>query len=229
MAAFFMAREGVFPWLLLTIIGGALTIGACSPASPQAGAAPETSTTQTPTGDFAASGAWLSENPAAASGTDKTAAAFNEEDQFFCYVEVLKADRPSVYGYQAPRGCIPTGEFQQGERAVFRIVILDRTTGKEVTPKEAESVTMRFPFGVEVPAEYKQRGEGRIADAPWTWDVCWDVPLDYPLGVLDYSIIIKTRDGRTGVWKPPALVDPVRGIDTRPQIIGRPSELKDAS
>lgn len=137
---------------------------------------------------------------------------------FFLYLETLTADRPSVYGYLAPVGCQPSGSFARGERMVFRFMVLDVSTGKYVTPEEAESVKVRLPFAGDMAADYKQRGEGRVADAPWTWDYCWDVPLDYPLGTLDYAVRIALKGGQSGEWKPPALVDPKRGIDTRPQI-----------
>ncbi|MBI2831857.1 MAG: hypothetical protein HYX79_06350 [Chloroflexi bacterium] len=143
----------------------------------------------------------------------------NQDAKFFLYVETLSADRPSVYGYIAPRGCTPSGVFKRTERVVWRFEILDVATGKLVTSVQADSVLLRLPYGVDQQAEFKQRGEGRVPDAPSTWDVCWDVPPDYPLGVLDYTIAIKLKDGRTGTWKPPALVDPGRGIDTRPQVI----------
>jgi hypothetical protein len=140
-------------------------------------------------------------------------------EPIFCYVEVLTADRPSVYGYMAARGCVPSGSFKQGERIVWRFVVMDTRTGQRVTDKDAARVSLRLASGEEIPADYKQRGEGSVADAPWTWDVCWDVPLDYPIGVLDYSIHVATKDGRGGSWTPPSLVDPGRGIDTRPQVI----------
>ncbi|MBI4336373.1 MAG: hypothetical protein HY683_00890 [Chloroflexi bacterium] len=148
------------------------------------------------------------------------AAPASQEAKFFCYVETLTADRPSIYGFMAPRGCAPSGVFKRGERMVWRFVVLDVATGKEVTSEEADSVVLKLPFLVEEKAIFKQRGDGRVPGAPWTWEVCWDVPLDYPVGTLDYTILIALKDGRQGEWKPPALVDPSRGIDSRPQIIG---------
>ena len=138
--------------------------------------------------------------------------------QFFCYAETLTADRPSVYGYLASVGCQPSSSFARSERIVFRFMVLDVTTAQYVTAEEATGVHLRLPFYGDMQADWKQRGEGRVADAPWTWDYCWDVPLDYPLGTLDYSVLVALKDGRRGEWKPPALVDPTRGIDTRPQI-----------
>jgi len=147
-------------------------------------------------------------------------------DPFFCYVEVLTADRPSVYGYIAARGCVPSGEFRRGERVVFRFQILNTRTGSFVTDKEAALVKMHLSTGEEAPGEFKQRGEGRVADAPWTWDICWDVPLDYPLGALSYYFEIETKDGRRGTWTPPSLIDASRGIDSRPRILPEDTSLK---
>lgn len=143
----------------------------------------------------------------------------DQDSRLFCYVETLTADRPSIYGYMAPRGCMPSGAFHRGERMVWRFTILDVANGKDVTSDEAAGVTLVLPYGVEEQSIFKQRGDGRTQDAPWTWEVCWDVPLDYPVGSLDYSIVVKFKDGRRGEWKPPAIVDASRGVDSRPQII----------
>ncbi|MBI2830353.1 MAG: hypothetical protein HYX81_04250 [Chloroflexi bacterium] len=139
--------------------------------------------------------------------------------KFFLYMETLSADRPSIYGYISPRACQLSSSFKRTERVVWRFEILDVATGNIVTKDTAESVILKLPYGSNQIAEFKQRGEGRVPDAPFTWDVCWDIPPEHPLGVIDYVVEIKLKDGRTGTWKPPALIDPGRGIDTRPQVI----------
>ena len=154
-----------------------------------------------------------------ASAAAAQAVSTTQEAKLFCYVETLTADRPSIYGYMAPRGCMPSGAFHRTERMVFRFEILDVAGGETVTSEEAASVVIRLPYVAEEKAIFKQRGDGNTPDAPWTWEVCWDVPEDYPVGSLDYSIIVNFKDGRKGEWKPPALVDPSRGVDSRPQII----------
>ena len=181
-------------------------------------------------GLLSACGGAPAREPGAAQGSsipsDKTgkaaAAPVQEEspERIFCYVETLTSDRPSGYGYVAPQGCVPSGEFKRGERMVWRFIAMDLRTGKRITPTEATSAALKVPFLPPIRAEFKQRGEGRVPDAPWTWDVCWDIPLDYPLGILDYSIMVTTNDGQASSWKPPALVDPSRGIDSRPRVVG---------
>lgn len=200
-----LKRRGVFwgPGSLATMAGLSLVVATACGVTPAVGTGPAPQP-----------------QPAPAAVTVQVAAsAATQEAKFFCYVETLSADRPSVYGYIAPRGCVPSWSFKRQERIVWRFEVLDVATGKVVTDVEAATVKLRLPYGVEEKADFKQRGEGRVADAPWTWDVCWDVPPDYPLGVLDYSIVVTLKDGRTGTWRPPAFVDPGRGIDTRPQVI----------
>jgi hypothetical protein len=147
-------------------------------------------------------------------------------DPFFLYQEVLTADRPSVYGYIADRGCVPSGEFRRGERIVFRFQILEKRTGQFVTDNDAKLVKLHLSTGEEATGDFKQRGEGRVSDAPWTWDICWDVPLNYPLGALDYYFEIATKEGRAGTWKAPSLIDPARGIDSRPRILPQDISLR---
>ena len=159
------------------------------------------------------------EGGASPAGSGALASKASQDAKFFAYVETLTADRPSIYGYLAARGCAPSGVFRRGERMVWRFEVLDVSTGKTVTSEEASTVLLRLPFLVDEKAIFKQRGDGHVLDAPWTWEVCWDVPLDYPMGSLDYSIAVTMKDGRRGEWKPPAFVDPSRGVDTRPQII----------
>lgn len=53
---------------------------------------------------------------------------------------------------------------------------------------------------------------GRTADAPWFWATRWDVPLDYPLGIVDFQIIVRTKkvDGKK----------PKTAVFTQPNVFG---------
>lgn len=158
----------------------------------------------------------------------RIASNVNERERIFCYMEVLTADRPSEYGYLAPVGCVPSSAFKQGERIVWRFVVVDVPAGRQLTGDDRSRVELRLPTGEQIQADYKQRGEGRVSDAPWTWDVCWDVPLDYPIGALDYTVHVNFDDGSLGVWSPPAFVDPLRGTDSRPRVIPQDLPLNPA-
>ncbi|MBM2826180.1 MAG: hypothetical protein HW403_244 [Dehalococcoidia bacterium] len=141
-----------------------------------------------------------------------------ERVSFTYHVETLATTRPSKYGMAATVNCLNTNVFKRGQRIVYRFEVFDTSTGKRVTDVEAASVKVKLPHGEEVTNRFSARG----GSGPWMWNSTWDIPLDYPLGGLDYEIIVTTKDGRTSTWKQPALVRAATasaaGVDSRLQI-----------
>jgi hypothetical protein len=48
------------------------------------------------------------------------------------------------------------------------------------------------------------------------WSATWDIPLDYKLGGVGYTLEFVMKDGRTGSYTPPYMVS--EESDTRPQV-----------
>ncbi|MBI4498540.1 MAG: hypothetical protein HY689_11640 [Chloroflexi bacterium] len=146
-------------------------------------------------------------------------AYLQEQVPFAFYVETLATQRISKYGVAATVNCLNTNVFKRGQRIVYRFEVFDQSTGKRVTDQEAASVKVRMPHGEELVGRYSARG----GTGPWMWNTTWDIPLDYPLGGLDYEILVATKDGRTHSWKQPALVRAATAsaaaIDTKLQIV----------
>jgi hypothetical protein len=137
---------------------------------------------------------------------------------FFFYVETLTSTNPSRYGVLATVPCIQSGVFKRGMRLVFRYEILDVSTGKRITDKDGATTKVRLPHGEEVTARWAIRGAAAaLPDSAWMWDTSWDIPPDYPVGSLDYTITVSTKDGRTGTFTPPIQKTPTS--DTRVRII----------
>ncbi len=136
---------------------------------------------------------------------------------FYVYAETLATTSPSTYGLGSNVACTPSGIFKRGQKIVWRFEVIDTSNGKRVTDKDNAAITVHLPSGEDLKAGWAQRGGGSVPGAPFTWNAAWNVPLDYPLGGLDYSILVKTPDGRNVSWKPPALVS--ADEDTRPKII----------
>ncbi len=136
---------------------------------------------------------------------------------FHVYAETLTAAGVSKYGLQFEPGCVPNSVFKRGTKIVWRFEIVDMATGRRLTDADQPTVKVVLPHGEELSARFSQRGAGRVPDAPWMWAAAWDIPPDYPLGALDYAISITTRDGRSMLWKPPALVS--QTSDTRVRIM----------
>ena len=137
---------------------------------------------------------------------------------FFFYVETLTSAGPSKYGVASTIPCVQSGVFKRGMRLVFRFEILDTSTGKRVTDKDGATVKVRLPHGEDVTARWAIRGSvAALPDSAWMWDAAWDIPPEYPVGALDYSLVIAAKDGRTATFTPPIQKTPTS--DTRVRII----------
>jgi len=97
--------------------------------------------------------------------------------------------------------CVKSGAFARGQRIVFRMEVVDTSTGKVLQTADVRTATVRLPNGEEVALRYGRHGN--LETSPWFWVAVWDVPLDYPLGVLDYSVTVTTQDGKSITVKDP--------------------------
>lgn len=138
---------------------------------------------------------------------------------FAFYVETLITAHISPFGLASSPNCVPSVVFKRGSRVVWRFEVFDTSTGKRTTDLDEAIVTIRMENGDEATARFGQRAGGRIPDAPWMWNATWDVPLDYKLGGVDYTIEVTLPDGTTGTWTQPALIAPDIGIDSRLQVV----------
>jgi hypothetical protein len=89
-------------------------------------------------------------------------------------------------------------------KLVWRFEVYDMATGLRVTDRDGSQASVTLPTGATMPAMFIPRGEpGTISpDSPWTWVVAWNIPLDYPLGPVDYTVNVTTADGRSGQMRP---------------------------
>jgi hypothetical protein len=125
---------------------------------------------------------------------------------FTMYMEVVTAGAPSPYGLVASPSCVLNGVYKRGMKLIWRFEVYDQQTGLRVTDRDGASVEMLLPDGSTIPAEFLWRGGPNAPpDAPWTWVAAWDIPLDYPLGPVDYAVLVTTPDGRTGTLRPSRL------------------------
>jgi hypothetical protein len=137
---------------------------------------------------------------------------------FFFYVETLTSANTTKYGIAATTPCVQSGVFKRGMRIVFRFEVLDTSTGKRVTDRDGATVKLRLPHGEEIPARWAIRGAAAaLPDSAWMWDAAWDIPPDYPVGALDYSLLVTAADGRTATFIPPMQKTPTS--DTRVRIV----------
>jgi hypothetical protein len=118
-------------------------------------------------------------------------------------IETIASAAPSTSGLVASPGCTESSVFKRGMRVVFRFQIYDLTTGKVVTDRDGADAQIALTQGNDVQAYFAPRGEGEPGpDSPWTWVGVWNVPTDYPLGALPYTVSLKTAEGQTVTINP---------------------------
>ena len=97
---------------------------------------------------------------------------------------------------------------------------MDTSAGKHLTDKDGAKLRNRLPQRRRSQRRLRPRGGGNSPDAPFMWSSNWDIPKDFPLGGINYKLVITTKDGTSFTWAPPALVDAKLGEDTRPTVVG---------
>ncbi len=139
---------------------------------------------------------------------------------FTVYMETLATTHQSGLDIAATVACTPSGLFLRGQRIVWRYEVFDTSTGKRLTDQDGAKLKIVLPNGDEVSGNFSQRAGGASPGAPFMWSSNWDIPKEFPLGGIDYKVVITTKDGKSFTWTPPALADKNLKIDTRPTVVG---------
>jgi hypothetical protein len=115
-------------------------------------------------------------------------------------VETLASGGTTAEGWAHEPGCTLSSIFKRGARLVWRIEVIDLSTGKRLLPEDGK-VVVKLPHGEDRNASFSQRGGGRTEGAPWMWAANWNIPTEYPVGTLDYEVVVTHNDGRTGSYR----------------------------
>jgi hypothetical protein len=110
----------------------------------------------------------------------------------------------SAYNVDANYSCMKTSIFKRGQHLIWRMMLIDATAGIELQGDDMETVVIKLPNGEEISMRYARHGG---AGGPWFFTGAWSIPVDYPLGTLDYSIEVTTVDGKTGTFTEMKLPD----------------------
>lgn len=109
------------------------------------------------------------------------------------FVETVTASKnESVWGAWANTACTRTNFFPRRERIVWHITMVDAKTGKVIEAADVKYAYLKIPGLPNLKLKYGPHGKDPLV-APWNWYYGWDVPPDYPLGLVDYQIVVKTK------------------------------------
>ena len=96
--------------------------------------------------------------------------------------------------------CTQQSRFPQGGRIVWRMKVIDPSTGKPLDDKAIASFTITFPDGKSDKFAYGGHGGTKEAPQDYLWAVGYTIPLDYPTGTFNVKIEAKSVDGATGTF-----------------------------
>jgi hypothetical protein len=138
--------------------------------------------------------------------------------QIVFYVDtVTSGPGESLLNVDPSISCARTSVFLRGMHIVFRMIAYDNT-GTELQTGNVDTMVLRVA-GKDVTMRYGRHGTGTPGEA-WFWTGTWDVPGDFPIGTVDWSIDAKTKSGLAGSFKELAISSPASNEESRLLIAG---------
>ena len=99
---------------------------------------------------------------------------------------------PSVVGKQE-------NFFSQTAGVKFRMYASDLKTKKVLTAADVRFARVEIPGQPNLKLRYAK--QGTKAGSPRLWTGTWSIPADYPLGVVPFRIVVKTKSKRVGTFQ----------------------------
>ena len=115
------------------------------------------------------------------------------------YVDTVSSSRGDV---RLSRICTQTNYFPRKARVVFRMWAVDSKTGEALTPLEVKYVYIKIPGQPNLAMNFGPHGA--VGKRVNFWSAAWAIPADYPMGAVPFRIVVKTEDGRFGIFRQPA-------------------------
>lgn len=123
----------------------------------------------------------------------------------------------SKYNVDADKYCALSTVFKRGMHLVWLMEAFDASTGKELQTADVREAVVKLPNGDT--AGFRYGRHGTTDNAPWFWSAAWDIPPDYPLGILDYVVEVTTATGKKETYKAWGAHMPERNITNYVTII----------
>jgi hypothetical protein len=90
--------------------------------------------------------------------------------------------------------CIQTNLFKQGQMVVFRMWGNNaKAGGAALTAKNVKSAVVQIPGIDPIAMKYASHSGNGLPRAVSYWEGVWTVSATYPLGVVDFAVVVKTK------------------------------------
>ncbi len=152
---------------------------------------------------------------------DSSVADFDELqaklDTLIIAADTVRGHVPSTFGGL----CVQTSQWHPGEMIVWRARIWDPETGDQIpgnsedfveTQPDADAIAamvegLKVTVNLSDGQTFDARFAGHLVDGEligdYFWTASWEIPVDYPTGVLDDWITVEwATEGKSGISKP---------------------------
>ena len=87
--------------------------------------------------------------------------------------------------------------FPQGSAVVFRAFAGQTKSGKILTGDDTRYFYVKIPGQPNLKLNYTPLAKKGLL-APWPWTANWTIPADYPLGLVQFKVLLKTKADQYG-------------------------------
>jgi hypothetical protein len=116
-----------------------------------------------------------------------------------------------------PEGLM-SSSFAPGSKVVFRAYAVDGKTKKVLTSGSVTYFYVTIPSQPNVKLAYDPKAPG--ASGQYTWTGTWTVPSTYPTGLVNFKVLVKSKDKRYGSFVQMPVPTSQLTISTTPQLPG---------
>ena len=124
--------------------------------------------------------------------------AVSVSPNLFIDLDTVRGSTGIAADQKTAKSCVQASKIPVGGQIVWRSKVVDPRTGKEMDDQSLASVTVTLSDGQTFTAKYG--GHPSSAPVESFWATSWNVPATYPTGALDYTVVAKDKEGRTGEW-----------------------------
>ena len=95
-------------------------------------------------------------------------------------------------------GGVLQNRFAQGSTVVFRAFAGETKTGTVLRPATTKYAYVKIPGQPNLKLTWAGPFDKGDPDALWPWKASWAIPSDYPLGLVDFKVLFKTKSKKVG-------------------------------
>ena len=131
-----------------------------------------------------------------------------------------------VIAQTVTKDCVMSDYFAPGSAVIFRAYAVDSKTRKVLTTKTTTYFYVKVPTQATV--KLRNNAKAPCASGQYSWTGTWNVPADYPTGVVPFKVLVKSKAKRLGSFVQMPVVTSQLTISTTPNVPAGPGPTQPA-